>query len=319
MPGGTGTGGFFHVPCAGYSIWTWRKRQNTKPRIINHSKSQSNCKGCLLKQRSWSKVQFSWHWERQHPSLWGTLTPKHHPEKLQRKLSVNTKYSRRVAARDLAKKLCSTLLQKFKIALLRFRHLYRKTLPGFWCSVAQSCLTSCDPMNFSMPGCPVHHHVLKLAQTHSIELLIPSNHPILCHAFCSCLQYFPGSGFLFVSLLFVCFPVSWLFSSGGQSIGASASVLPLNIQGWFPLGLTGWISLQPKGLSRVFSILQHDSSKRPVLQHSAFFIVELFHLHLTTGKNIALTLWALVGKVMSLSFNILSRFVTAFLPRVSIF
>ena len=123
---------------------------------------------------------------------------------------------------------------------------------------------------------------------------------------------------LFV-LLFVCFPVSWLFSSGGQSTGASASVLPLNIQGWFPLGLTGWISLQPKGLSRVFSILQHDSSKRSVLQHSAFFMVELFHLHLTTGKNIALTLWALVGKVMTLSFNTLSRFVTAFLPRVSIF
>ena len=64
--------------------------------------------------------------------------------------------------------------------------------------------------------------------------------------FSSCLQSFPASG---------SFPMSWLFASGGQSIGAaaSASVLPRNIQGWFPLGLTGWISLQSKGLSRVFS------------------------------------------------------------------
>ena len=62
--------------------------------------------------------------------------------------------------------------------------------------------------------------------------------------FSSCLQSFPASG---------SFPMSWLFSSGGQSIGASASVLPVNIQGWFHLGLTGWIFLQSKGLSRVFS------------------------------------------------------------------
>ena len=62
--------------------------------------------------------------------------------------------------------------------------------------------------------------------------------------FCSCLQSFPSSG---------SFPLSWLFASGGQSIGASASVLPKNIQNWFPLGLTGLVSLQSKGLSRVFS------------------------------------------------------------------
>ena len=62
--------------------------------------------------------------------------------------------------------------------------------------------------------------------------------------FSSCLQHFPASG---------SFPRSWLFTSGGQSIGALASVLPVNIQGWFPLGWTGWISLQSKGLSRVFS------------------------------------------------------------------
>ena len=80
----------------------------------------------------------------------------------------------------------------------------------------------------------------------SIESVMPSNHLILCCPFSSCLQSFPASG---------SFPMSWLFAPGGQSIGASAStsVLPINIQGWFPLGLTGLISLQSKGLSRVFS------------------------------------------------------------------
>ena len=183
--------------------------------------------------------------------------PKCHPGKLQRRLTTNTKYSTCVAARDLVKKLCSTHFQKFKKALLRFIQLYIKTLPGFCCSVSQSCLTPCDPMNLRMPGFPVHHHFPKLAQTRSIGLLMTSNHLVLCHTFCSCLQYFPLSGcfFLFVCFCFCfCFsPMSWLFPSGGQSIGLSASVLPLNIQGWFPLGLTGWISLQSKGHSRVFS------------------------------------------------------------------
>ena len=75
---------------------------------------------------------------------------------------------------------------------------------------------------------------------------MPSNHLILCRSFSSCPQFPPASG---------SFPVSQLFTSGGQSIGASASasVLPMNIQGWFPLGLAGLISLQSKGLSRIFS------------------------------------------------------------------
>ena len=80
----------------------------------------------------------------------------------------------------------------------------------------------------------------------SIESMMPSNHLILCHAFSSCLQYFPASG---------SFQMSQSFASGGQSIGASASasVLPMNNQDWFPLGLTGLTFLQSKGLSRVFS------------------------------------------------------------------
>ena len=80
----------------------------------------------------------------------------------------------------------------------------------------------------------------------SIELVMPSNHLILCHPISSCLQSFPVSE---------CFPKSQFFASGDQSFGASASasVFPRNIKDWFPLGWTGWISLQSKGLSRVFS------------------------------------------------------------------
>ena len=121
------------------------------------------------------------------------------------------------------------------------------------------------------------------------------------------LQSFPASG---------SFQMSQLFASGGQSIGVSAStlVLPMNSQDWFNLGWTGWISLQSKGLSRVFS--QHHSSKAWILRCSAFFTVQLSYPYMTTGKTIALTRWTFVGKVMSLLFNILSRLVITFLPRI---
>ena len=108
--------------------------------------------------------------------------------------------------------------------------------------------------------------------------------------FSSCLQSFPASG---------SFQISQLFIPGDQSIGVSAStsVLPMNIQNWSPLGWTGWISLQSKGLSR---LLQHHRSKVSILWHSAFFIVQLSHSYMTTGKTTALTRWTFVGKIMSL-------------------
>ena len=124
--------------------------------------------------------------------------------------------------------------------------------------------------------------------------------------FSSCPQSFQASG---------SFPVSQLFSWGGQSIGfsPSASVLPINTQDWSPLEWTGWISLQSKGLSRVFSntIVQKPS----VFRCSAFFTVQLSHPYTTTGKKIALTRETFVGKVMALLFNMLSRLVITFLPR----
>ena len=123
-------------------------------------------------------------------------------------------------------------------------------------------------------------------------------------SFSSYLQSFPAAGPL---------PMSWLFTSGGQSTGASASgtVLPVNIQGWFPLGLTDLISLKSKGLSRGFS--------NTTVQKYQFFGAQpslWCNSHIwTTGKIIALTRWTFLGKVMSLLFNILSRFVIGFLPR----
>ena len=112
-------------------------------------------------------------------------------------------------------------------------------------SVTKSCLILCDPMDCNMPGLPVCHQIPELTQTHVHWV----GHPAISSSvvpFFSHLQSFPASG---------SFQESQFFTSGGQSIGvsASASALPMNIQDWFPLGLTGWISLQSKGLSRVFS------------------------------------------------------------------
>ena len=87
----------------------------------------------------------------------------------------------------------------------------------------------------------------------------------------------------------------------------------MSIQDWFPLGWTGLISLQSKWLSK--SLLQHHSSKPSILLCSTFFIVQLSHPYMTTGKTIALTRWTFVGKVLSLLFNMLSRLVITFLPR----
>ena len=129
--------------------------------------------------------------------------------------------------------------------------LYKKehTNMQSFSSVAQLCPTLCDPMNQSMPGLPVHHQLPESIQTH-LHWVSDTIQPSHLLSFPSPpafnLQSFPGSGSIQLSQLFV---------SGGQSIGVSAStsVLPMNTQDWSPLGWTGWISLQSKGLSRVFS------------------------------------------------------------------
>ena len=119
--------------------------------------------------------------------------------------------------------------------------------------------------------------------------------------FSFCLQFFPASG---------SFSVSWLFTSGGQSIGASAAVFPIHIKGWFPLGLISLILLS-KGLSRV---LQHNSLKASILQHSAFFMVQLSHPYMTTGKTISLTRWTFFTKLCPCFFSMLYRFIIGIKP-----
>ena len=136
----------------------------------------------------------------------------------------------------------------------------------------------------------------------------------LCHAtisssvisFCTHLQSFPASESS---------PISQFFASSVQSIraSASASVLPKNIQDWFPVGLIGCDLLAVPGTLK--SLLQHHSSKASIRWPSTFFIVQLSHPYMTTGKTVSLTGRTFVGKVMSLLFNMLSRLVMVFLPR----
>ena len=139
----------------------------------------------------------------------------------------------------------------------------------------------------------------------SIESVMPSNHLVLCHPLLPLPSIFPSIRF---------FLTNWLYASDGQSIRASpsASVLPMAIQDWFTVGLTGWISLQSKGLSRVFSntTVQNINS----LALGFLYVSTLTSIH-DTGKTIALIRWIFVGKVISLLFNKLSRLVIAFLPR----
>ena len=155
-------------------------------------------------------------------------------------------------------------------------------------SVTQSCPTLRDCLNCSTPGIPVHHQLPKFSQTHLhwvCDAIQPS-HPLLS----------PSLPAFNLSQHQGLYNMSQLFASGGQSIGvsASASFLPKNIKGWSPSEWTGWISLQSKGLSRVFS--------NTTLQKHQFFgaqlsSVQLSYLYMTTGKTIALTGWTFVGNI----------------------
>ena len=167
-----------------------------------------------------------------------------------------------------------------------------------------SCVRLCDPMDCSMPGFPVFHLFLEFAQTLVHWAILPISSAAAPFSFCP--QFFPASG---------PFPMGQLFPSGDWSIRASvlASVLPMNIKGWLPLEFTGLISAVQGTLK---SLLQHHSLKASVLQCPAFFMVQLSHPYIT-GKTIPLTRQTIVGKVMSLFFNMLSRLIIAFFLLVS--
>ena len=146
-------------------------------------------------------------------------------------------------------------------------------------SVTRSCLTLVTHgLQHARPPCPSPTPAAYSNSCPSHQWCHPTTSSSVV-SFSSCLQSFPASG---------SFPMSQLFASGGQSTGvsASASVLPMNIQNWFPLGLTGWI-LAVQGTLK--SLLQHHSWKASILRCSAFFIVHLSHPYMTTGKTIDLT------------------------------
>ena len=174
------------------------------------------------------------------------------------------------------------------------------------CSVAKLCPTLCNLMDYRMSDSSVLHSLSEFAQilVHwggdavSSPTISPSD-----ASFSFSLQSFLASA---------SFPTSWLFTSGGQIIGASATVLPMNILSWFPLRLTNLISLNSKRLSRVFSsttILNQFFSAQPS------YTAQLSHSYMTSGKTIALSIKVFFGKLMSLLFNTLSRFVIGFFPR----
>ena len=173
-------------------------------------------------------------------------------------------------------------------------------------SVAQSCPTLCHPMNHSTPGLPVHHQLPEFTQTHVHRVgdAIQPSHPLSSPSPPAPNPSQHQGLFQWVNSLHEVAKVI--------GVSALASVLPMNIQDWSPLGWTGWISLQSKGLSKVFS---NTKVQKHQFFGSAFFILQLLHPYMTTGKTIALTRRTFVGKVMSLLFNMLSRLVITFLPR----
>ena len=134
----------------------------------------------------------------------------------------------------------------------------------------------------------------------SIELVIPSNHLILCHPLLLLSSVFPSIRFFFSneSALLIRWPKYWNFSYSPSN--EYSGLISLRID-WFDL-------LAVQGTLK--SLLQHHSSKASILQCSAFFMIQFSHPYVTTGKTIALTIWTFVGKVMSLPFNMLSRFLT---------
>ena len=151
---------------------------------------------------------------------------------------------------------------------------------------------------------PVLHYLPESAQTHVCWLWCHPGISSSVAPFSSCSQFFPG-------LMY--FPMSRLFAAGSQSIGPSASVFLMNVQDWFFFRMDWFNLLAVQGTFR--SLLQHHNSKASVLQCSAFFMVQLSCPYMTTGKTIALTIQTFVGKMISLLFNMLSRFAITFLPR----
>ena len=178
-----------------------------------------------------------------------------------------------------------------------------------WKRVVVSCSVVSDslqPTDCSTPGFLVLHHLLELAQTHVIDLVMPSSHLILCRPL-----FLLPSAFLSIrvfsneSALCIRWPKNWSFSFSISPSNEYSGLISFRMH-WLDL-------LAVQGTLK--SLLQHHSSKASILQRSAFFMVQLSHPYMTTLKAVALTRWAFVDKNNVSAFFMLSRFVIAFLPR----
>ena len=160
-----------------------------------------------------------------------------------------------------------------------------------------------------MPGFPIHHHLPELAQTHVHQVGDVIHHFILCYpllllpSIFSIIRVFSNE-----SVLCIRWPRYWSFSFSISPFNEYSRLISFMID-WFDLLVS----------KRLKSFLQHHSSKASILRCSAFFMLQILHPYMTTGKTTALTRWTFVGKVISLLFHMLSRFVIAFLPRSKCF
>ena len=172
-------------------------------------------------------------------------------------------------------------------------------------SVAQSCLTLCDPMDCSTPDFPVHHQLLEFTQTHihrvgdAIQPSHPLSSPSPPASIFHSIRIFSSE-----SVLCIRWPKYWSFILSISPSNEYSGLISFRMD-WFDLAVQGTLK----------SLLQHNRSKASIRQHSAFSIVQFSHSYVTTRKTIALTIWTFVSKVISLLFNMLSRFVPAFIPR----
>ena len=171
--------------------------------------------------------------------------------------------------------------------------------------LSHSVVSLCNPKDCSMPIFPILHHLQSLLKLVSIELVMSTNHLLLCHPLLLLPSIFPSTRVFSNELaLRIRLPNYWSFSFSISPSNEYSGLISFRID-WFDL-LTVHGTLK--------SPLSHYSSKASILQHSAFFMVQLSHPYMTTGKTTGLTIQTFVSKVMSLLLNMPSRFAIAFLP-----
>ena len=155
------------------------------------------------------------------------------------------------------------------------------------CSVTQLCPTLCDPMDYSLPGLPVHHQLLELLKLMSIESVMPSNHLILSHLLLLLPSIFPSIKVFSNELaLRIRWPKYWSFSFSISTSNEYSELISLRMDWLYLLAVQGTLK----------SLFQHHNSKTSVLWHSGFFMVQLSHPYMATGKITALTRESLLAK-----------------------